>query len=439
MPVLWDLDRARDLPEQDRNRFMRLPIWVAQQQTKLIPLWNRWQGKYGSIKWEDAKGDVLQGILEEHSPIVSQITRPALITERPRVTQIEHTERYNFGRMRRHHFESPLIRWINNFRDFRRTQIQFAMKDITRQIGIAHDNFLRWSVVNFAPHIYIVGDTQGEGYVYNNVPSGEVVYGQADPKGPAFWENMISRIGPNGTLNFRQICNIRSVARNVLGIPPWESLPSGAPKENEILKGKWMATGDGAIYESLTMDETILNIKNDKIDLINSEFMGIISGNIAFYQERFPIVFTADGQLPPPEITLSDIPMTDDQKVHSPFTPDGAGKNGQPVMNPAYVKGPAGLMHFEGYQAFEALEVGPPPKEFSGKGISEEKFTKMDWSGVVRVTSNVFERFPDGSIQTNKYGELLQLISDVTMGIITRTPRNYMPVLYRRNIQPFLA
>jgi len=39
---------------------------------------------------------------------------------------------------------------------------------------------------------------------------------------------------------------------------------------------------------------------------------------------------------------------------------------------------------------------------------------------------------------TNKYGEFLQLIADTVLGIIGNTPRNVIPIIYRRQIAPSL-
>ena len=43
------------------------------------------------------------------------------------------------------------------------------------------------------------------------------------------------------------------------------------------------------------------------------------------------------------------------------------------------------------------------------------------------------------TLDTNKYGEFLQLIADTTLGYIPKTSRNAIPIFYRRNNTPSLT
>lgn len=443
MPAFWTAEIAQQAGfTADLDQFMRLPVWVAKQQTVMLPIWGRWQSKYGKINWEPKKGDILQGVLQEHSPITRQLFTPRDITKAPLQSISDTTERYNFARVKRHVYGSKNFSFLRDFRDFRDKQLAFAVKDLSRQIGIGYDLFNRWQAVNLTPSLHIVGDTTGDELVAN-VPFGPANEGVAAPKGTSFWANMIGRIGSadGGWLNFRRICNLRNIM-NDYGVPPWEDMPSAAPKENEIMKGKWLLTGEDAIYDSLDMDPHILNYKDYARDLLNSRFRGVISGNITFMSERFSMRFNSDGTLPDPEIWEDGLPLNAEQQEASPYTPTGNGTNQQVVPNPAYRKAPAGLASFEGYQPFETIKIGPPPEDFrSGNKMSKQTFFNMNWNGEVKIIDPLILQYQvedQVKIIANELGEYRKLIADTVMGIIANTPRNLLLVLYRRNARPFL-
>jgi len=67
-----------------------------------------------------------------------------------------------------------------------------------------------------------------------------------------------------------------------------------------------------------------------------------------------------------------------------------------------------------------------------------KRFNSLNWNGEVRITDDVLVNYGSGNLDTNKYGEYLQLIADTTLGIIANTPRYLVPVLYRRNLTPSL-
>jgi hypothetical protein len=54
------------------------------------------------------------------------------------------------------------------------------------------------------------------------------------------------------------------------------------------------------------------------------------------------------------------------------------------------------------------------------------------------MTDNILINYGGGVLDTNKYGEFLQLIADTTLGIIPNTARNIFPIFYRRNVAPSL-
>jgi hypothetical protein len=102
------------------------------------------------------------------------------------------------------------------------------------------------------------------------------------------------------------------------------------------------------------------------------------------------------------------------------------------LPNPYYISADWGVGWFFGHLPYETLQVGPPPAEFARQSIPASKFVKMQWNGVVRLTDNILRNYGNGIYDTNKFGDMVQLIADVTMGIIPNTPRYAVPFIYRR-------
>lgn len=430
MPVAWDLPRSSNLwDQQDINRYNRVPVWVAEQQSTQIPYWSRWDKLFSTIPWEANMGDVLQGIIAEMPPITKQYHAPRNITEMPLKTVASHFERANTARIKRHLFESPLIHFLPSFRDFRKKQIPYAVKALNKIVGTGADFFYRWQALQQSRRVYVVGGNNGG---TPNSPLFDVDFGEATdtvtPKATAWFQTMGTKVGNStGFLDFRQICAVREYARKIIGIPPWEG-NKGIPKENETFKGKYLLLGDAEIYDALSFDQHVLNFKDYARDLLNSEFRGVISGNIAFMEERYPLRFKEDGTLPEPEIELND-PTT---------LPTGNTSQHETVPNPEYVNAPYGVAFFIGAAPYETIKIGPPPSEFASGAISMGKFRKLNWNGEVRITDDVLVNYGNGNLDTNKYGEYLQLICDTVMGIIPNTPRFLLPIIYRRVVAPSL-
>ncbi len=164
------------------------------------------------------------------------------------------------------------------------------------------------------------------------------------------------------------------------------------------------------------------------MNLLNSSFQGAIGPNIIFREEFYPLRFAEDGTMPAPEIEL----LLPDSGYSTP------NATRQTVINPAYASAPIGIAFLIGYNPYEQIDVGPPPSEFTGASINGKRFNQLTWNGEVRLTDNVLVNYGSNNLDTNKYGEFLQLIADTVLGIIGNTPRNVIPIVYRRQIAPSL-
>ena len=423
------------------ERFNKLPFWIAKQQTQHLPYFSRWKDLFGTLKWKSNMGDTLVGVVNEYSPKTTSVHKPKYITNTPLKTVAAHFERSNTARIYRHKFESPQFHFLPSFRDFCTGQLDFAAKDLNRQVAFGFDDFVRWQILQLSPAVFVVGASNP--YV-TGVPVGPPGEGTlVDPKTAAVFQSLFAAIGANGYLDFRAMCAVRSCARNVIGMVPWDGVP-GTPGDNSIMSGKFILMGDPLLYEALTFDQHVLNTRDLPRDLLNKEFMGIISGNILFRAERYDLRFNLDGTIPAPEIeTIYPANATITSGDSTTTNPGGAARV-EVIPNPDYVNAPIGCAFFLGYQPYEAIDVGPPPSEFASAKIDTTRISKLTWNGEVRLTDDLLINYGGSSglgvanMDTNKYGEFLQLICDTVLGIIPKTSRYALPIFYRRQNYPSL-
>lgn len=431
MPAQWDLSVTSSLNVQiDPSLNNRLPVYMAKQQVKQQEAWQRWATLFPSIKWKPNMGDTLAGVLSEPSPIPAQEYRPRNITETPTRALISSYERTNSSRVKRGQFTSPMIPFLPTFRDFDPNKIQFYMEDIARQITFANEFFIRSAVYHNSPYVYVTGSQGG----LNNTP----VFADGDAALPtdtsaskdagkvANWINRLGA-GDNGFLTYNNILAAASYAKNFLGIMPYQA-PSGAPKENAVLKGQYLLLGGSDIWDSLPHDAHVLGTKPLAMNLLNEGFKGSIGGKVMFKEEFFDMRYKDDATLPAPQIDL----LLADSGYSTP------NATNQTILAPDYALGPIGVAFLVGSDAYEKLEVGPPPAPFSGAGIKGSDFNKLQWNGEVRLDKNMLVDY-NGTLDTNSWGDYVRLIADATFGIIDKNRRTIMPIFYRRKLAPSLT
>lgn len=407
-----------------------------------IPYWSRYKKLFGTRKWSPNMGDTLLGVIAEYSPKATQVHKPKYINNTPLRTIASSFERSNTARLYRHKFESPQFNWLPSFRDIRKSQLAFAMEDLNRQVAFGFDDFVRWQILQFSPYMFVCGATNP---VLSGIPVGPPGEGTlVDPKTTAFFQSVGAAVGTNGYLDYKNICAVRSAARNVLGMVPWDGAP-GTPADNKIMSGNWLLMGEPQIYEALSFDEHVLNNRPLAMNLLNKEFMGIISDNIVFRQEMYALRMAADGTFPAPEIESAYPANATVTTGTSTTTDPGGALRSEVIPNPDYVNAAFGFAFFFGNKPYEALDVGPPPSEFTNGQVDGARIAKMSWNGEVKLTDKLLINYGSASgltvdaLDFNKYGEFLQLICDTTLGLIPNTPRFCMPIIYRRDNYPSLS
>lgn len=419
MPATYNLPRSQaQWNQQDIELYNKLPFYLANNEAKLFPMYKCWDKFTGTVKWEPNMGNIMKGVRAEFTPIQSAEFFPNDITSAPKKDVFEVRETAETARVKRHLFESAYFNFNPSFADFRRNQIQFAMKDIVQQIAQRNDMFIRSTIFHRSPYV-IVSGRAGEQLIA--APFGDGNDAGTTGKTTAFLQQCIADLPgagnfDTGSLSYKMLVKSQLYLSEDLMAPAFEGM-ANVPKDNETIKGKWLVVGSREAWSALSFDEYITANRPIQMNLLNDEFAGVLNSHIAYKTERFPLRIAADGTIPGPQTWESN--------------PD-AWNYGMTVPNPAYVNAPFEVAFAMGAEAYKSITVGAPPKEFTSGSMDAGKFSKLMWNGEVRLTDNVIVNYGDGKLDTNKYGEFVQLIADATMGILPVNRRYCVPIIYRR-------
>lgn len=426
MPSQYNIPAASQLwNSQQIDLYNKLPFYLALQDAKFYPEWMFWNKLIGTIPWQPNMGNTLKGVVVEPSPIQRAFISPAALTSPAKKDIISQLERTNTAVLYHHKFESPQFNFMPSFADFRKKQIGTAQKDLQRQVAAADDIFARGMFFHGSPYMFISGKAKDANGNFElipapyGIPSDDATTG----KSTNFLQEAVSLIGNNkGNLSLKVINKCLQIISNDIQAPAFEGMVN-VPKDNETIKGNYVMVGSEEAYAMLTFDDHVLSYKPLDMNVLNEEFSGKLFGRVVYKAERFPIRVAADGTVPPPQLYVGG-----DADTFNLY---------ETVPNPDWVNAPFEVAHIMGAGTWDKITVGPPPAEFAGGKISESKFNKLFWNGETKITDDILIQVGTDSngnpiLDTNKYGEFLQLISHLTMGMIAVNRRFGFPILYRR-------
>jgi hypothetical protein len=394
----------------------------VKNEVKQFPIWKCFDAMYGSVKWVPNMGTEMQGVRGENSPIVDQFVYPQLMTTSPNMNVIEAGESVELGRLRWHRFESKQFNFRPTWQDFRENQLEFAHKDIIRQISLYNEKFIRGMLWNRAPNVMIAGNSgaiqEYPDALVQNVPQAETSATQTGSyKTPAWFIGIAAAVG--GSLTLRTLYNALNIVDDDLNAPPFEGVLN-QPRDNELIKGKYVLVTSTEAYRNFTFDPDVTNLKSINLDLLFDNFKGSLFGQITCKAERFPLRFKSDGTLVSPQI----------QQV------DGNGRPyGKARPNPAYADPKVSkyeVAFLMGADVCRTIAVGAPPSEFTSKKMDAAKFYSLRWNGEVQLTDQILIFDALGRPQLNRYGEQLQLISQTAMGFLAGEINNFLPIVFER-------
>jgi len=421
MPVSIDLpEYSNAATVEDVNKYQKLPFYLAMLEAKYFPQWQVYNQLFGKIKWQPNMGSTLRGVRAEPTPVSRTFFYPKAITELPQKDVFETLEFTEESALQMHDFDSKQFYFLPSFQDFRENQLDFNHKDIVRQVAVANDTFIRTFAYQKAPYIYICGNngtnaaTFGTQNLYSAPTINAAILSSANaPKNQAFHQSLVGVVGTNLTL--AAVDNAVNVMRDDIGAPFFEGTVN-TPKDNELIKGKYVLIGSSEAYQQFKWDPDFPNFRNVNFSTVENGFRGSPFDEVTYKTERYPIRIAADGSVPEPEVV---------------------GPGNQTVPNPMYVNAPYEVAILVGADAYKTINVGPPPRAFANKKMTAEKFFSMNWNGEIGLTDQVLVAYNVAGQATPTYdlnyrGRFLKLFGSAAMGAIPCNKRSYLPMVFAR-------
>ena len=464
--------------------FKSLSFYLAKNEVALYPKFNVYDPLFGSITWEPNMGSTLNGTTPTPSPVQNITFMPNTLDSFPAKDQYTVGERYEEAQLGMHRFESNRFRFLENFQSFWRDHLSYAQADIVRQIQCANNHFIRTLMYYQTPDAYLVGKGLSSQVTHKDANHRKRAYSQGDIRkitnvtgagggdddktdvvtgasagqtlsksGGKLFREDVGSAGTStskvGVLTLKEIFKSMLVLQEDIQAPTFDRIYN-APKNSEMVKGKYVLICSTEAWSSLLWDDSLRTATSSaatsgsaatvrtttlapaNMNLLQDGFAGDLFGKVTAKFDPYPLRFAKNGDFIAPQSFDS-----------------GSGKV---VPNPNYTKidttsatiGSYEVAFLVGADAFKTIQVGPPPKEFASKNMSAKKFYDMKWNGEVHLTdqflvptavgggSSTLDATTAGGSDLNVYGDYLKFISQVVFGGIPGDARYCLPLIFER-------
>ena len=447
--------------------FKKLDFYLARNEVAQFPKWNTYDSLFGSIKWQPNMGNTLNGLTAMPSPVERITFAPNTLDSFPAKDQFTIGERYETAKLGAHRFESSRFRFLSNFEAFWRDQLQYAHKDIVRQIALANNIFTRTLMWYQTPDAYVCNrglssqltlatdvvkrafsgddirlvDNGGDGITTAiSTDTGSVVDNVSNAGGELF-RNEFSYTKTNvaGPLTLKDVYKAMLHLQEDVQAPTFDRLQN-APKNSEFIKGKYVLICSTEAWSSLMWDADLkagddgnARLGSANLSLITDGFAGDLFGKVTAKFDPFPLRFTDDGSWVAPQKV--------DPDTHKVVPEPNYTKIAAHTASSENSTGSFEVAFLVGADAFKTISVGPPPKEFASKSMSAKKFYSMKWNGEVTLTDQFLipnsgtplsAAEPGAGQDLNVYGDYLKFISQAVFGGIPGDARHCLPIIYKR-------
>ena len=459
--------------------FRSLSYYLAKNEVALYPKWNVYDTLFGSIKWEPNMGSTLNGTTPTPSPVQNITFMPNLLSSFPAKDQYTVGERYEEAQLGMHRFESNRFRFLENFESFWKNHLSYAQSDIVRQIQNANNTFIRTLMYYQTPDAYLVGKglssqvthkdanhlkrafSQGDIRSITNVTgagggdddkSTDVSGGSSgqtlSKSGGKLWREDVGSAGTStakvGVLTLKEIFKAMLVLQEDIQAPTFDRI-FNAPKQSEMVKGKYVLICSTEAWSSLLWDDSLRTASSAttagdavtrtttlapaNMNLLQDGFAGDLFGKVTAKFDPYPLRFSKNGDFIAPQDVVNDktVPNANYTKIDTTSATVGSYE----------------VAFLVGADAFKTIQVGPPPKEFASKNMSAKKFYGMKWNGEVHLTDQFLVPTTGtartGSVTSdatasdlNVYGDYLKFISQAVIGGIPGDARYCLPLIFER-------
>jgi len=432
MPALYDKPAVfGNAIVEDTTRFAQVDFYLVNNEVNAFQRKNIFDQLFGDIDWQANEGNVMKGSTPQGSPVGHPFFFPNNVTEVPNKDIYQVSESLEEARVKTHDFESFQFNFLPSFTAFWKTYLQFADKDIVEKIAVRNNQFIETNLWFLTPNVYFCG-------------SGLNPYGGSSP---TLMGNLAGTAAGSKTAawlvaNTAQYCLQNLTLRDAfcmnmnlqedMGAPAFSGSKNMA-KDNEGLKNKYVMVLSSEAFLCWTFDPDVQTLKPLDLNLLFSDFKGMLFGTITTKINPYPVRFSL--------VDIVDGAGTVLYAAGTPIDPevyDATDKKRKP--NPYYtslVSAPFEMFELLGDSVCRTVKVGPPPKEFATTNMSAEKFYSMKWNGEVRLTDQVLITRPDGTLDLNSYGKQLKFISECTFGYLPGERRFSISGILRRK-RPFV-
>ena len=406
-------------------------------------------------------GDTLQGLTPSPSPIQRSTFAPNVLADAPLKDIYKVGERNESAKLSYHRYESTRFRFLNSFESFWRDQLSYAHKDIVRQIQTSQNQFIRTLMWYQTPDVYIADDGGGRLSSSVDLPGSaekasltqdQIRTIDADDDRTSATTAAIGEgggqeyrdaicVGAGGTsagleagyLTLKDIYQAMLVLQEDVQAPTFDR-QFGTPKSSEMIKGKYVLVCSTEAWASLMWDADLAGTGGRRLapanmNLINDGFAGDLWGKITVKFDPHPLRFIDNGAWVNPQTVTNNKVVPN--SVYTAISDTATASDTAASNEVAFLCGA---------DAFKAISVGPPPKEFASKNISKKKLYSMNWNGQIDLTdqflvptaSATSVDHTENSWDLNVYGDFLKFISQTIHGGIPGDARHCLPIVYRR-------
>jgi len=416
MPAI-DADICSGWSQQQIDLYNVLPFYFAKMQVERRKHWTIYNKFCGKRRWQANQGDIMRLVRKEPSPHIRQFAMPKTLVGTPKRDIMDVREVKADVQLYRHRFESPVLNFVPDFRDFMTDHVDAHGNDIMEKIERFEDIYIRSNIYHQSPYILICKPNDVELVVAPQWAGTGTFTDGVDGKNTPFMITQLANV--NGNLSLLALNKAITIMENDLRVPPFKG--SSLPTENAGLQDKYALVNESESYNQFTFDPYLQANKNCNLDVVHSTFKGDLFGRLTCKLEDLPLRCTSEAVFHEPELRV------------------GAGLNiGETVGNDLYnlpQNSPYGIGILFGAQGYDAVDVGPPPAKFASDN-PPDNFAAMKWNAEVRLTKKfLLECVGDDGIvryEMNTYGENLKYISQAAFGVAGKQRRNATPIIWLR-------
>lgn len=404
--------------QQDINLYNKLPFYFAKMQVSRRDTYHIWSKFFGKRPWTPNMGSTMRGVRKEPSPNIRQFAFPNEICTLPKVDVTDVREMTVDAAVYRHRFESQVMNFCPNFRDFFNDHVEPQRQDLMEKMERFEDIYLRGNVYYLSPNVWLPNRNAGE-LVQAPRALGNQANTAVNSKNISWAAATLPQIGNPGNLGLATV-NKAMVAMEVdLRVPAFSG-SSGMPKDGVGMQDKFVLVCSSEAWNQFTFDPYLQANKNCDLDVVNQSFKGSLFGRVTCRLEDLPIRISADGTIPQPETREGN---TEAYNLN------------ETVLSQAYIDAPYEVAFLCGTEGYDMIRVGPPPSVFKNNGMADG-FGKMFWNGELILTKNFLIEClaDDGSTKymANTYGEDIKAFGQATYGVLPKQRRNIVPIIFKR-------